>query len=197
MLFLSMLSPAEEVGVSSYAVVVFFVLGAAGLAAIAIKALADEHASRTGKQSHVSDGKDKVVTASIADQPRDLQPDRVVSEAKEPHNRKRRISSVFIVVILCLLTAILGGKIFGLYDIHFAAGSVVPSGLESGQIFLSLHCCYLLSPGDLVVYSDGDRDYVRQYVGASENEGLRVRELDGNPRTISETDLIGKVIWRF
>lgn len=107
-----------------------------------------------------------------------------------------RINKVLAIITFLFLTALLA-KWAGLWGYHYAAGRTPPFGLNPGQKFFSVGCCYSIYKDDLILYSDGKRDYVRRVLEIVNDEQIRVQKPGGGDLIVDEQDIIGKVVYRF
>jgi hypothetical protein len=109
----------------------------------------------------------------------------------------RKRINVVLTIISCSLSIAFLSKWVGLWGYHYAASDAPAHGLEPGQKFLSIGCCYSVSDGDLIVFSDGQRDYVRRVSKILENGQVHIEQPDGSYLIIDERDVSGKVVYRF
>jgi hypothetical protein len=109
----------------------------------------------------------------------------------------RKRINVVLAIISCLLLIVSLAKWVGLWGYHYAASDAPALGLEPGQKFLSIGCCYSVSDDDLILFSDGKRDYVRRVSKVLDNGQFRIEHPEGGYLIIDAQDISGKVIYRF
>lgn len=102
-----------------------------------------------------------------------------------------------LAILSCLLFSAFFAKWAGLFGFYFAASDTPPNGLGQGQKFLTVGCCYSVTEGDLVVFTDGKRDYVRQVLEILEDGRVRVQQTEVGVMIINEKYITGKVVLRF